>query len=73
MSDVDPTPAATAVELLTVAEVAAMLRVSKMTIYRLVDSGALQSMRVGRSVRLPRSSVDSYLRSAREANVRPDA
>ena len=38
---------------LTVAEVAAMLRVSKMTVYRMVHSGDLPAMQVGRSFRVP--------------------
>jgi excisionase family DNA binding protein len=45
----------------TVAEVAAMMRVSKMSVYRLVHSGELESVRFGRSFRLPRAAVDSYL------------
>lgn len=51
-------------ELLTVAEVAAMVRVSKMTIYRLVHAGELPSLRVGRSVRIPARAVEA-LREAR--------
>jgi excisionase family DNA binding protein len=39
--------------LLTVTEVAAMLRVSKMTIYRMVHAGRLPSLRVGQSYRIP--------------------
>ena len=41
------------VRFLTVAEVAAMMRVSKMTVYRLVHSGELPALRVGRSFRVP--------------------
>ena len=58
-----PTPAG-AVELLTVAEVAAMMRVSKMTIYRMIDSEELHAIRVGKSIRLPRTSFDAFLRDA---------
>src|SRR3954469_12847818 len=36
-----------AVTFLTVAEVAAMMRVSKMTVYRLVHAGELSAVRVG--------------------------
>ncbi len=50
------------VKLLTVAEVAAILRLSKMTVYRMVNSGALPALKVGRSVRVPASAVDEYLR-----------
>ena len=39
-------------KFLTVAEVAAMIRVSKMTVYRLVHNGELPAVRVGRSFRL---------------------
>ena len=38
---------------LTVAEVAAQMRVSKMTVYRLVHAGELEAVRVGRSFRVP--------------------
>ena len=37
------------VKFLTVAEVATVMRVSKMTVYRLVHSGELPAVRVGRS------------------------
>jgi excisionase family DNA binding protein len=49
---------------LTVAEVAAMMRVSKMTVYRLVHSGELPAVRVGRSFRVPAEAVSSYLRDS---------
>ena len=49
---------------LTVAEVAAMMRVSKMTVYRLVHSGDLPAVRVGRSFRVPEQAVHDYLRDS---------
>lgn len=52
------------VKLLTVAEVAAILRLSKMTVYRMVNSGALPALKVGRSVRVPEHVVHEYLRSS---------
>lgn len=52
------------VRFLTVAEVAALLRVSKMTVYRLVHAGDLEAVRVGRSFRVPKNAVDAYLRGA---------
>ncbi|HEY7271377.1 MAG TPA: helix-turn-helix domain-containing protein [Actinoplanes sp.] len=52
------------VRFLTVAEVAALMRVSKMTVYRLVHSGELTAVRVGRSFRVPETAVQSYLRGA---------
>jgi excisionase family DNA binding protein len=52
------------VRFLTVAEVATIMRVSKMTVYRLVHSGELSSVRVGRSFRVPEHAVHEYLRGA---------
>ena len=51
-------------KFLTVAEVAAMMRVSKMTVYRLVHGGELPAVRVGRSFRVLESDVDEYLRKS---------
>ena len=42
---------------LTVAEVAEMMRVSNMTVYRLVHAGELPAVRFGRSFRIPESAV----------------
>lgn len=50
---------------LTVAEVAAIMRVSKMTVYRLVHGGELAAVRVGRSFRVPEPAVRTYLAEAR--------
>ncbi len=52
------------VRFLTVQEVAQIMRVSKMTVYRLVHSGELASVRVGRSFRVPERAVNDYLRGA---------
>jgi excisionase family DNA binding protein len=49
---------------LTVAEVAALMRVSKMTVYRLVHGGELPAVRVGRSFRVPEEAVRRYLRDS---------
>lgn len=45
------------VRFLTVAEVAELMRVSKMTVYRLVHAGELPAIRFGRSYRVPESAV----------------
>ena len=47
-----------------VAEVAARMRVSKMTVYRLVHNGELPAVRVGRSFRVPEHVVEEYLSRA---------
>lgn len=52
------------VRFLTVAEVAAAMRVSKMTVYRLVHGGTLPAVRVGRSFRVPEDAVSAYLRDS---------
>lgn len=51
----------TDVTFMTVAEVASMMRVSKMTVYRLVHAGELPAVRVGRSFRVPEKAVHAYL------------
>lgn len=51
------------VSFLTVAEVAEMMRVSRMTVYRLVHSGELPAIRFGRSFRVPESAVAAVLES----------
>lgn len=48
---------------LTVQEVADMLRVSSMTVYRLIKAGDLAAVRVGRSFRVRDTDVDGYLAS----------
>jgi excisionase family DNA binding protein len=61
----DPEPQGVAqVQFLTVAEVASMMRVSKMTVYRLVHNGELPAVRVGKSFRVPEKAVHSYLEGA---------
>lgn len=49
------------VRFLTVAEVAAMMRVSRMTVYRMVHAGELPAIRFGKSFRVPESAVDAVL------------
>ncbi len=51
-------------KFLTVAEVAAMMRVSKMTVYRLVHNGDLPAVRVGRSFRVREEDANEYLRNS---------
>ncbi len=53
------------VRFLTVAEVAEMMRVSTMTVYRLVHSGELPAVRFGRSYRIPESAVVAARRVSR--------
>jgi excisionase family DNA binding protein len=48
-------------ELLTVAEVADVLRVSTMTVYRLIHNGELPAVRVGRNYRVRRGDLLRYI------------
>jgi excisionase family DNA binding protein len=47
--------------LLTVAEVAAGMRVSNMTVYRLIKSGELPAVRVGKGYRIRESELQRFL------------
>ena len=47
--------------LLTVGEVATLMRVSNMTVYRMIKSGQLAAIRVGKNYRIRRSDVERYL------------
>ncbi len=40
------------------------MRVSKMTVYRMVHAGELPAVRFGRSYRVPQNAVESYLKAA---------
>ncbi len=50
-------------EFLTPDEVAALLRVSRKTIYRSIRNGELIAARVGRQYRIPRRNIDLFLAS----------
>ena len=49
---------------LTVAEVADMLRVSRMTVYRWVHAGEMPAVRFGRSFRIPQQAVEVFMENA---------
>jgi excisionase family DNA binding protein len=59
----DVQPAARA-QFLTVAEVASLMRVSKMTVYRLIHNGELPAVRVGRSFRVHAKAVHDLLETS---------
>ena len=54
----------TRTQFLTVAEVAGLMRVSKMTVYRLVHNGELPAVRVGRSFRVHAKAVHDLLETS---------
>jgi excisionase family DNA binding protein len=47
--------------LLTVSEVASAMRVSNMTVYRLIKAGEIPAIRVGRNYRIRESDLQRYL------------
>jgi excisionase family DNA binding protein len=47
--------------LLTVAEVARLLRVSNMTVYRLIKAGELPALRVGKNYRIREADLQAFL------------
>jgi excisionase family DNA binding protein len=51
-------------KFLTVAEVAAILRLSKMSVYRLIHSGQLEAVQFGRSFRVTEKALNVYLENA---------
>jgi excisionase family DNA binding protein len=53
-------------QLLTVPEVMAVLRLGRCTVYDLIRSGRLESVKVGRSRRVPAAAVDAFVCQLRE-------
>ncbi len=49
---------------MTVSEVADLMRVSTMTVYRLIKSGDLPAVRVGKSYRIRERDIDTYLNAS---------
>lgn len=48
-------------KFMTVTEVASMMRVSRMTVYRMIHAGDLPAVRFGRSYRVPSEAVQSIV------------
>lgn len=57
-----PTPPKQPTRFSTVAEVTAFLRISNMSVYRLIHSGELPAYRFGRTIRIPTQGVWDYVR-----------
>lgn len=49
---------------MTVSEVAEVMRVSKMTVYRLIHAGDLPAIRVGKSFRVPQNAIAALVDSS---------
>ncbi|WP_291378039.1 helix-turn-helix domain-containing protein [Demequina sp.] len=54
----------TSLRFLTVAEVADMCRVSRMTVYRWVHNGDLPAVRFGKSFRVPQAAAEEFVERA---------
>lgn len=65
-----PNGAADDDRLWTVAEVADHMRVSNMTVYRLIKAGELPAIRVGKNYRIRAKELAAYLDAS--ATVQPD-
>jgi excisionase family DNA binding protein len=48
-------------DILTVAEVMALLYVGKNTVYRLLQEGELRGFRIGKTWRIPKISLEEYI------------
>lgn len=49
----------------TVSSIAEEMKLCKMTVYRLISSGRLPAVKVGRSYRVKQSDFEAYLRKAK--------
>ena len=58
--------------LLTVAEVAEHMRVSNMTVYRLIKGGSLPAIRVGKHYRIRGRDLSTYLDASITSADRPE-
>ena len=53
--------------LLTVEEMASVLRIGRNPAYQLVKDGSIQSIRVGRSIRIPRNALIQFVERTRQS------
>ncbi len=59
-------------EVMTLKEVAALLRVSPATIYRLVNARQIPAIKVGRTWRFPTQAVRNWMSRVTDEGLRPD-
>lgn len=55
-------------EFLTVEEIAKILKVTKMTIYRYIKAGKLTAYKIGKDFRISKETLDNFLKQARTTN-----
>ena len=56
-------------DVVTVGELAKMLKIGRNTAYELVRCGAIKSVRVGKSIRIPKPAVVEYLTGQKDKGV----
>ena len=61
-----------ALGMFTVPEAAARMSLGKRTVWRMVADGTLESVKLGRSRRIPRQAVADYIASLRAGSGSPD-
>jgi len=64
-------PAGYTEDLLSVAQVAARLRVSNATVYGLVERGALAHVRVSNAIRVAPADLAAFVEASRKSNAPP--
>lgn len=62
-----------ALGLLTVPEAAVLMRLGRRTVWRMVHDETIESVKIGRSRRIPRQAVADYIAGLRAANGSPDS
>lgn len=63
-----PPPGRPGPDLLTIIEAAARLRIGRSSIYRLIDTGDLDVVHVGRSARIPTQAIDTLIQRLPRTN-----
>ena len=48
-------------DILTIEELSELLKIGKNTAYRLINTGQIKSVRIGRTHRIPKESVVEYI------------
>ena len=57
----------------TVSEMAEVMRVSKMTVYRMIHAGNIPAVRVGKSYRVPTQALEKIVSTVSEWQETPEA
>lgn len=63
MDDTTPPPTSPS-SLVTVKEAAAQLRISTMTVYRLVQAGSIPAIRFRRNFRIDQHDLDNFIKNS---------